>query len=73
MQLAKLIGDIATGQTAPLGVSEEVRRYMSELGKRGGKKGGAARKRSLTKKQRQEIARKAAKARWKKLKGPGTP
>ncbi len=66
MQLAKLIGDIATGQQVPLEVSEEVRRYMSELGKRGGKKGGEKRGRILTKEQRVKIAKKGAKARWSK-------
>lgn len=36
------------------------------LGRLGGKKGGHARAAKLTKKQRSEIARKAAQARWKK-------
>jgi len=36
------------------------------LGRLGGLKGGKARAKKLTKKQRSEIARKAAKARWKK-------
>ncbi len=36
------------------------------LGKLGGKKGGKARAEKLTKEQRSEIARKAAKARWDK-------
>ncbi len=35
------------------------------LGRRGGLKGGKARAAKLTAKQRSEIARKAAKARWK--------
>lgn len=34
------------------------------LGRRGGLKGGPARARSLSKKRRSEIAKKAAKARW---------
>lgn len=34
------------------------------LGRRGGKKGGPARAAKLTAKERQEIARKAARARW---------
>ena len=37
-----------------------------ELGRRGGKKGGPARAEALTAEERSEIARKAAKARWKK-------
>lgn len=36
------------------------------LGKLGGPKGGKARARSLSKKQRRQIAKKAALARWKK-------
>ena len=36
------------------------------LGRLGGLKGGSARAKALTKKQRSEIARKAAKARWEK-------
>jgi hypothetical protein len=36
------------------------------LGRLGGKKGGVARVKRLTKEQRSEIARKAAAARWKK-------
>jgi hypothetical protein len=35
-----------------------------ELGRRGGLKGGKARAEKLTAKQRSEIARKAARARW---------
>jgi hypothetical protein len=37
-----------------------------ELGRRGGKKGGAARAAKLTPQQRSEIARAAAAARWKR-------
>ena len=39
-----------------------------ELGRRGGLKGGKARAKNMTKKERSEAARKAAVARWKKLK-----
>jgi len=38
------------------------------LGRLGGKKGGIARAAALTKKQRSEIAKKAAEARWKNAK-----
>ena len=37
-----------------------------ELGKLGGSKGGKARARNMTKEERSESARKAAKARWAK-------
>lgn len=67
MQNAKLIGDIATGQSVDVpreSLDEKVRAYMSALGKIGGKKGGKARKRALSKKRRIEIARLGAKVRW---------
>ena len=41
------------------------------LGRLGGQKGGKARAASLTPEKRAEIARKAAKARWKKADGDG--
>jgi hypothetical protein len=59
-QLAKLIADIATGEQCdskpPLGPAER--------GRLGGKKGGAARAKNLTPKERSEAAKKAASARW---------
>lgn len=39
-----------------------------ELGKLGGRKGGPARAKKLSKKRKSEIAKKAAKARWDKKK-----
>ena len=42
----------------------------SELGRRGGSKGGRARAAALTSKRRSAISRTAARARWKKRKGP---
>ncbi len=47
-------------------MSEEKNPAAVELGRLGGKKGGKARAEKLTKEQRSEIARKAAKARWDK-------
>jgi len=38
----------------------------AKLGRRGGLKGGKARKKALSAERRSEIARKAAQARWKK-------
>lgn len=60
VQLAKLIGDIATGQAA-----EQEEAPRAEGSRRGGLKGGKARAGSLTPAQRSAIARKAALARWK--------
>lgn len=42
----------------------EISRVMAELGRRGGKIGGVSRAKNLTKDQRREIAKKAARARW---------
>ena len=67
-QLAKAIVDIATGQveddldnTAAGGKNPAA----VALGRLGGLKGGNARAATLSKKRRAEIARRAAKARWK--------
>jgi len=61
LQLAKLIGDIATGQVEDHALTpKEIR------ARKGGTKGGPARARALTGEQRSEIARAAASARWKK-------
>jgi len=43
-----------------------ISKYLSEIGKRGGLKGGPARAKKLSSKKRTEIAKKAAKARWEK-------
>jgi hypothetical protein len=59
--LAKLIGDIATGQAEDR-IDEDRDTTAAELGQRGGR----ARAASLSRKRRAEIAKKAAAARWKK-------
>jgi hypothetical protein len=64
-QLAKRIVDEATGQaerTPPPSAAKDP--IAVELGRRGGLKGGKARAAKLTKKQRSESAKKAARARW---------
>jgi len=63
-QLAKLIVDIATGEASD-DVSPK-KRTSSVRGRLGGLKGGSARAQHLTPEQRQDIARVAARARWKK-------
>ena len=45
---------------------EALSKYFAEIGRKGGKKGGKARAESLTAKKRSEIAKKAARVRWKK-------
>lgn len=61
IQLGKLIVDIATGQ-----VQEPEETPIEKRARAAGKRGGPARATSLTSKQRSEIARVAAAARWKK-------
>lgn len=45
--------------------SSEISKVMAELGRRGGKIGGKKRAKALTPERRSEIARKAARKRWK--------
>lgn len=64
---AKLITDIATGQVSdPLNDLGGKNPAAVALGKLGGLKGGKARAKALSAKQRAEIAKKAAAARWSK-------
>jgi hypothetical protein len=49
-------------------ISKDLRAYFSKLGKKGGRKGGAARASNMTQEQRTESARNAVMARWKKVK-----
>jgi hypothetical protein len=64
-QLAKLIVDIATGETKDT-ISER-KRHPPKRGRLGGLKGGKARASSLSKKRRSSIAKKAASSRWHPL------
>lgn len=59
-QLAKAIVDLATGQA-----TEPKPPQKNEAAAELGRKGGAARAKKLTKKQRVEIAKKGAKERWR--------
>jgi hypothetical protein len=59
-QKAKSIVDLATGNEE----ITETRSAAQILGSAGGKKGGPARAKALSKKRRIEIAKKAAAARW---------
>ena len=65
VQLAKLIGDILTGQVEDR-VEDKRNPAAVELGRRGGAKGGKARAAAMTERQRKASARKAAQARWAK-------
>ena len=63
-QLAKLITDIATGEITESPEENGKDPAAVALGRKGGLKGGNARAKALTPEKRQEIAKKAAKARW---------
>jgi hypothetical protein len=63
-QLAKLVFDIASGEVKD--TVSEGKKHPSNKGRAGGKKGGKSRAQHLTPEQRQDIARLAARARWKK-------
>jgi hypothetical protein len=67
--LAKKIVDIAT-EGEPSEEPSDKNPHAVALGRLGGKKGGKARAEKLTAEERKEIARKAAKARWKKKSKP---
>ena len=63
IQLAKLIGDIATGQVEDK-VEDKRDPAAVALGRKGGLAGGKARAKSLSPEKRSEIAKKAAVKRW---------
>jgi hypothetical protein len=66
-QLAKLIVDIATGDTEdPLKTDDGKDPAAVALGRKGGLKGGRARAEGMTPEQRKVAAQKAARARWAK-------
>jgi len=65
-QLAYQIVQLSTEEPEQQKERSEISKYLSEIGKRGGLKGGPARAKKLTPKKRKEIAKKAAMARWKK-------
>jgi hypothetical protein len=54
----------ATGE-APPDARTDSEKAAAEFGRKGGLKGGVARKKALSPSQRSNIAKKAAKARWK--------
>jgi hypothetical protein len=66
VQLAKLVGDIATGQAKDIDPDTGKNQAAVELGRKGGIKGGKARAAKLTKERLSESARNAAQARWRK-------
>ena len=68
-QRAVMIAQIATGEVeAPKEETDLIKLAASAMGRKGGLKGGKARAKALSKKQRHEIAKRAAAARWSKIK-----
>ena len=64
-QRAKLIVDIATGEVEDKPKDEGKNPHAVALGRLGGQKGGRARADKLSAQRRKEIARQAARSRWK--------
>ncbi len=69
-ELAKQLIDEATGDAPPKPEAPPKDPAAVELGRKGGLKGGKARAKALSAKKRQEIARKAAIARWRGKRSP---
>jgi hypothetical protein len=63
-QLAAEIVRLSTEETAPK-PPPAISAYLAQIGRTGGLKGGRARANKLSSERKIEIARKAAKARWK--------
>jgi hypothetical protein len=61
---AKAILDIVTGENEDQQI-DPIKTAAAALGRQGGLKGGKARAKALTAKQRSDIAKKAAASRWK--------
>ena len=61
-QLAHEIVRLSTEESSESAISK----YLSEIGRKGGLKGGKARAKKLSAVKRKQIARKAAEIRWKK-------
>lgn len=70
-ELAKAITDEATSDAPPEPEPEQPEKNPAAvaLGRLGGKKGGPARAKKLSKKKRSAIAKKAARARWTQGRG----
>jgi hypothetical protein len=65
-KLAHEIVRLSTEEPEEQSERSEISKYLSEIGRKGGLKGGKARAESLSAKKRKDIAKKAAQERWKK-------
>jgi hypothetical protein len=61
---AKSIVDLATSESEDKTSKDEISAAAAALGRKGGLKGGKARAKALTQKERTAIAKKGAAARW---------
>jgi hypothetical protein len=66
-QIAAAVVSLSTLEEPPVD-RETLSRVMAEMGRKGGKIGGKRRLETLTATRRRAIAKKAARARWKKTK-----
>ena len=65
--LARSIIEAVTGESlTPEPEKSAISQYLSQIGRKGGLKGGKARAEKLSAKKRAEIAKNAAMTRWKK-------
>ena len=65
-QLAHMIAQLATGELDDIKTEDGKDPAAVALGRKGGLKGGVARAKKLTAKERSAIAKKAATSRWRK-------
>jgi hypothetical protein len=68
--IASRLTPVAEPPKPPDVTQDDIRRVMSALGHRGGKKGGKRRMETMTQKERSDVAFKAARARWDKAPKP---
>ncbi len=70
-QLAHYLVNVSTQEENAQPVpptSAQISLLMAEMGRKGGKKGGKRRLKTMTAEERKRVARKAARARWNKAK-----
>jgi len=61
-----IVQPLREGDTIQPPTKEQISAFMAQLGRKGGKIGGKRRLKTLSSRQRKQIARKAARARWGK-------
>jgi len=69
-EIVRLSTEETEEQEKPSDERSAISKYLAEIGRKGGLKGGKARAEKLTPEQRKEIARNAAKKRWENKSNP---